>query len=379
MKVCHITSAHSPFDVRIFHKECQSLVRAGYDVMIIAPADFKERVVEGIRVLGVSRPTHRRQRVRVWREIVECVRHLKPDVVHFHDPDLLLVTPLLGSYRLIYDCHERNAPAMLTKFWLPKPLRRPFSLLTSLLEPALANRVDAIILVDDSQTPTFQKTGKPLFLVRNFPLMTLDTSHRSNNAGKKAIHVGAHAESRGCRVMIEAIQLVARQITGAKLLLVGPFNHSPYEAEIRKMIADRGLENTVEMIGEVPYTDIPDWIGRASVGLVAIQPVLQHQGGIPTKMFEYMASGIPVIAGDIPPTRRFMASLDCGFLVEPAAPQEYAAAIAHLFTHPEEGRRLGENGRKAVVERYNWNQEAQKLLSAYAFLQNPSCEEGHRQ
>lgn len=376
MRVCHITSGHSPFDVRIFHKECLSLARAGHEVTLVAPADFKERTVQGIRLLGVPRPARRRQRVRVWRELARQIRRVRPDVVHFHDPDLLVVAPFFGPCRLIYDCHERNAPAMLTKPWLPKPSRRPVSRLVAALEPALARRVDAIILVDDSQAGTFRNTGKPLYLVRNFPLLDDFTGDPKNGAGKMAVHVGAHAETRGCRVMVEAIALVARRVTGARLALVGPFNHPPYEAAIRKLIAGRGLDENVTMVGRVPYPEVAGWIAQARVGLVALQPVIQHQGGIPTKMFDYMAGGIPVVAGDVPPTRRFLSVVDCGFLVEPAEPGAYAAAIEHLLTHPEEGRRLGENGRQAVLERYNWQREAETLLAAYSHLPESGMAKG---
>ena len=57
-KVCILTSVHPPFDTRIFHKEAKSLVKAGYDVMLIAQHD-KEETVDEIRIVPLSKPKNR--------------------------------------------------------------------------------------------------------------------------------------------------------------------------------------------------------------------------------------------------------------------------------------------------------------------------------
>lgn len=370
MRVCHITSVHPPFDVRIFHKECRSLARAGYDVTLIAPADFKERVVEGVRVLGVSRPTSRRQRLRVWRELLATVRHVRPDLVHFHDPDLLLIAPFLKCTKLIYDCHERNAVAMLNKPWIPKPLRRFAYLLVSFLEPALARRTTAVVLVDDSQVETFEKIGKPLVMVRNFPIVDEKPINQQERHSKAVVHVGAHARSRGCGVMVEAFRLVTRQIPDAKLWLVGPFNHPPYEKEIRELITRLGLQDTVQLVGQVSHPEALKWVSRAAVGLIAYQAVSQYQNCLPTKVLEYMTAGIPVVATDVPANRNIIENADCGLLVAPDDPKQYAEAIIDLLSTQNKAKRLGDHGRRAVLTKYNWRLEEEKLLSMYANIRD---------
>jgi glycosyltransferase involved in cell wall biosynthesis len=370
MKVCHITSAHPPFDVRIFYKECRSLAQAGYEVSLIAPADFKEQVVDGVRVLGVSRLKQRRQRFRIWYEIAERVRRLKPDIVHFHDPDLLLLTPFWGTSLSIYDCHERNAVAMLNKPWLPGLLGRPASLLISVLEPALARQTTAIVLVDDSQIETFRSTGKPMVMVKNFPIVQHKPVNRPDHQTKAVVHVGAHARSRGCGVMIEAFEIVARQIPQAELWLVGPFNHPPYEQEIRQLIARLGLQDVVKLVGQVPYPEALEWISRAAVGMIAYQSVPQYRECLPTKVLEYMAAGIPVVAADVPANRNIIERANCGFLVEPGDPREYAEAMIYLLDEQDKAEQLGDNGRRAVLTQYDWRLEEENLLAMYASMLN---------
>ncbi len=54
IKVCHITSAHNSDDIRIFHKECASLAKAGYDTYLVAKGESREE--KGVHVVGVDPP-----------------------------------------------------------------------------------------------------------------------------------------------------------------------------------------------------------------------------------------------------------------------------------------------------------------------------------
>jgi glycosyltransferase involved in cell wall biosynthesis len=367
MKVCHVTSVHPTFDIRIFHKECKTLAQAGHDVTLIAQADWKEKVVDGVRVIGLPRIGGRHQRLRLWRQIVSKVRRLGPDIVHFHDPELLLIASFFRPARLIYDCHESYAEAMLSTAWIPPSLRHIVSRLVAFLEPTLARRTDAIVVTVDSHAAPFQKAKRPIVILHNFPLLSdFDVARCAD--GKTVIHLGSQDKVRGCSIIIEAMKLVVERVPEARLLLVGHFHEREYKAEIHQLIAAYHLEKAVVLTGRVPYADIPKWLAQADVGLIALQETEKFKTCIPTKLFEYMASRLPVVASDLPPARRFMNGLDCGFLVEPAHPQAYAEAIEYLLSHPAEAKRMAENGPRAVEETYNWGSEAEKLVKLYQKL-----------
>lgn len=368
MKVCHVTSVHTTFDTRIFHKECKTLDQAGYDVTLIAPADWKEKVIDGVHVIGLPRIARRYQRVRLWRQIVEEVKRLAPDIVHFHVPELLLIAPYLRPAKLIYDCEEGYAEDALLRTWIPRPLRYPLSRVVAILEPILARRTDAIVVTVESHAVPFQRTGRPIVILYNFPLPDIFNIPCISN-GKTIIHLGTQNRVRGCSIIIEAMRLVVERIPEATLLLVGPFDELKYEAEIRRLVTFYGLDKAVKLTGGVPYTDVPHWLAKSNIGLIALQETEKFKSCIPTKLFEYMASRIPVVSSDMPPARRFMEGLNCGFLVKPAYPQEYAEAIEYLLRHSAKARRMGENGRGAVEERYNWKTEAAKLIELYRKLE----------
>jgi len=74
-----------------------------------------------------------------------------------------------------------------------------------------------------------------------------------------------------------------------------------------------------------------------------------------------------LVAGNIG-SKKTVEGNEWGSRVDPLNPKEIAEAIEYLITHPEEARRMGENGKRAVKEKYNWEQEAKKLLAVYERL-----------
>jgi glycosyltransferase involved in cell wall biosynthesis len=78
-----------------------------------------------------------------------------------------------------------------------------------------------------------------------------------------------------------------------------------------------------------------------------------------------MLVGLPVVASDFPLYKEVVESSRCGLLVDPTRPEEIARAMEHLIEHPQEAKQMGENGRRAVLEKFNWEKESQRLLQIY--------------
>ena len=121
-KVVHMTSVHNPFDVRIFHKECKSLYKAGFNVSLVAQHD-KDEVVDGIKILSVPKAKNRFCRMvkTTWQVFRRAVKE-KASVYHFHDPELIplgLLLKLLGK-KVIYDIHEDYVTSIKIKEYLSK-------------------------------------------------------------------------------------------------------------------------------------------------------------------------------------------------------------------------------------------------------------------
>jgi glycosyltransferase involved in cell wall biosynthesis len=101
------------------------------------------------------------------------------------------------------------------------------------------------------------------------------------------------------------------------------------------------------------------------VGIVLNHPTPNYLDAYSTKMFEYMARGLPVVCSNFPLWTEIVAGADCGLTVDPRSAHAIADAIRSLNEDPELARRLGENGRRAIAERYNWEAELTKLEDLY--------------
>jgi glycosyltransferase involved in cell wall biosynthesis len=367
MKVCVMTSVHPPFDPRIFHKEAQTLVQAGYEVVLIAPHDKKSENVDGVHIMGLPRYERRFYRPLNWWRILRTALRQKADVYHFHDPELLPVGWLLkrlGVGHVIYDCHEYYAEAMAARMWIPRIFRPLARIAFEVFESLIASSLSAAVVVTDNQLLSFEGAT----LLYNFPAQRSFAASTPVVRNKhQLICVGQLSRPRGVFMLVEITRLL-KQHESVELLLLGRFDSESTKDKVQSLIADADLTERIHLLGQIPYGKLKSYLSRAAVGLVPLQPTSQYSKVIPTKMFEYMACGLPIVASDLPPIRQFMGELNCGLLVDPADPQAHAEAILYLLDHPDEAQRMGKNGRKAVEEKYNWESEGRKLLRLYEEL-----------
>lgn len=121
----------------------------------------------------------------------------------------------------------------------------------------------------------------------------------------------------------------------------------------------------VRYIGTLNRDGVNALYGSARAGIMIYQPAGNHINAQPNKMFEFMAAGLPFVASDFPLWRQIVESADCGICVDPTDAVAVRKACQYLLENPEEGQRMGRNGRRAAQERHNWNVEEAKLLSLY--------------
>lgn len=365
-RVVHLTSVHYSFDNRIFYKECATLAEAGYDVTLIAPNAEGDVVRRGVRLRALKPPRNRFERAfRTIPQVYRAAIEEDAEIYHYHDPELMPVGALLRLHgkRVIYDVHEDYAGSMAGKKWIPKLFRGIASWGVKFSERVFAVRCSRIIVA----TPTIAGffPASMVTLVQNFPwIRELVIEDAVPYAEREPIvaHVGYLSRDRGLVEMAKAVELVSARLP-VKLVLAGKVIAGGGEG-----IEHERSEGLIEHAGMLTRPQVAGLLARSRVGIVTLHPTRNYVNSQPTKLYEYMSAGIPVVASDFPGWRQLVEQANCGLLVDPLDPNAIANALEWLLTHPAEAEEMGRRGLLAVHERYNWEREGEALVHAYAKL-----------
>lgn len=365
--IVHFSSVHRAQDTRILHRECRSLVDAGYRVTLIANAekDFEEHGVK-VRALParaggrLSRMT--RHAWNAWR----MAAREDADLYHFHDPELIPagIALRLRGKPVIYDVHESVSKQIRSKMWIPSPVRRVVARAYRLMERAIAPVMTAFVAATPGVASYFP-AGKTI-VVQNYPIIDELRPESSSTAISRealAAYVGGITEVRGAHEMVAAMNLMP---PGAdiRLEIAGPVASE----SLRKEMETAPGFDRVRFLGMLNRSEVGDLLARASVGLVVLHPEPNYIDSYPVKLFEYMAAGVPVVASNFPFWKQFVEDVGSGVMVDPLNPQSIADGILEIINDPERAQQMGEAGAKAVRERFNWDTEAEKLIGLVGAL-----------
>jgi glycosyltransferase involved in cell wall biosynthesis len=369
-KVVHMTSVHTPFDPRIFHKECRSLARAGFDVTVVA-ANWQEGLRDGVKIKWVSSSGSRLSRMTrtVW-DVYREARRQDADLYHFHDPELIPVGLFLraGGKHVIYDIHEDIPKEILSKLYLPKWSRNFIAWAVAKLEGFASKQFSALIVVTPSIAKRFQPLNKRTILVHNYPyireLLREDTDTPWSLRRQSVAYVGGLTRSRAIREMVEAMALLPSELN-ACLELAGPEVQG--DTDLTALQQCPGWAR-VKHYGFIDQRSTFQILQSVRAGLVLYHPEPNQVESLPQKIFEYMGAGVPIIASDFPFWRKIIGGAGCGIFVDPLQPAEIAKAIDYVLTHQREAEEMGRRGQAAVVKHFNWDTEAERLIQLYETL-----------
>jgi len=199
--------------------------------------------------------------------------------------------------------------------------------------------------------------------INNFPLLGELTNSKDWSQKKDEVaYVGGIAKIRGIEQVVQAITLTK----GVHLNLAGKFSEKTVEERVKSHEA----WSKINELGFLNRQEVNEVLAKSKAGLVTLHPVINYIDALPVKMFEYMVAGIPVIASNFPLWREIVESSQCGLCVDPLDPKAIAEAIQYMIDHAVEAEKMGQNGRLAVEQKYNWVIEEQKLFKLYKGLLN---------
>jgi glycosyltransferase involved in cell wall biosynthesis len=372
-RVAHLTSVHPYNDPRIFHKECRSLQRAGYEVFLVAPV-AEERRENGIRVLPAGTWRTRWQRLfRTVPRVLVIALRLRASVYHLHDPELLAIAPILRvlGAEVVYDIHEDYVTSLKQKPYLPLFLRTMLAHFVGLLERISSLGCKRIIAERyyEERYPEAQR-------ILNYPILApvpdVGQVESLDPRFKWYLYTGNVSLDRGALTQLRLLEVNPR----AALCYVG--NCSPGIAQgLQEYLDARGIaSDRLHLIGRGRYVTKAlidhmtlgfDWVA----GLALFPPTEHYRKKELTKFFEYMQAGLPILATDTATWRKLIHG-KVGFTIDIGD----LAALAHLCEELETNvalrARFAAQGREWVRNRFNWDQEEGKLIEFYGRILEPT-------
>ena len=362
-KVVHISSVHRRYDTRIFVKECISLVQSGYDVSLVIADGKGDEKTEGVKIFDVGEPRGRLHRMSsVCYRILRKAKELEGDLFHFHDPELLWVGFFLklSGKRVIYDSHEDVPRQIAEKEYLPALWRKVISYVFEKVENLAVRILDAVVTPTPFLQDRFKSLHGDVVLLRNFPrLSELQITSRWEDREKVLCYIGEISENRGIYEMVRASGR-----TGMPLELGGRFRPPSLVETVKKMPE----WEYVRYHGYIERRKVVELLGKSRIGLILFANTRDYREGYPVKMFEYMAAGMPFVASDFPAWRTLLEGVECCCFVPVENEEEIHRQLSRLTKDDKKAKAMGEQGRRAVVERFNWEKEEKKLLSLYQRL-----------
>lgn len=364
------SSVHVWVDTRVYYKEAKTLALNGYQLDFYAiEHPTKKEQVDRITMHYLEKKK-RSKRFKHWKLLYNEMLNSKAKNFHFHDPELLLVAfflkkKLKKEIFIVYDMHEHLPAAIKTKQWIPNFSRKFLSKGIEKIEQYLMKSCDAVIFAEKSYKEHYTNLNLKKVDVLNYPLVEQQLPQKKGNDFLTLIYVGVLTEQRGLFNMLELAKHLKEHSTVAfKLKLIGPIFTKEYK--VNQFIKENELENVIELYGRMQYNDIWLHYSQADIGLCLLHPTPNNLNSQSTKLFEYMAAGLPIVASDFSSFTNLLTLHQCGKTGNISDYDELSKLILEINDNPKIAKTMGKNGMCAFKNSYSWNSESNKLISLYS-------------
>lgn len=363
-RVLHISTIHPTYDPRIVYKYFPTLTET-YEVYCALP-NPDPTVAPSVRFIRI--PYFRRVILRflvtgpviLWKTI-----WLRPALVHVYSPEFLpfaYLYRLLGAaviYEVQENLHKKIHLKKQNRGWL---LQRAFRFFDR-----LARRHFSLIFTEHGYLTTYTQLAKPSAVIYNYPVLPfMETFRRPYRLPTEPIeffYIGLLSFERAIETLLAGLALLKTDYPAFKVHLFGRCTFT--QAELESIPAYHHLRENLIFYGYTDQTKALRYAAKAVCGLALLKPVGDYPESYTTKMFEYMALGLPVITANFQLYRAVVEHYNCGFCIDPEDPAGFAECLRFLITHPQEAREMGQRGRRAMELAYNWTTEGAKLRALY--------------
>lgn len=381
MKIGVILDNEFITDIRVSN-EAYYLKSIGYEIHILCP-DFNNQkefeVINGISVHRFKLKKSIKNKLYglmnilpfyelFWiKKVRKFVKEVDPDYLHAHDLYMSKIA-FKGGFEnipVVLDLHENYPEAVLAFKWSS---RFPHRLLT---RPSAWKRKELeylsyarkLIVLSNSFKDTLSNRYQSfnpdnIFVYPNVPDVPQMLSYPikpdifPKNDRFILFYFGGIGERRGIITCFEAIKILSEEIPSIHLLLIGPVDGQEQKT-FDRYLNDPELK---EKVTHYKWKDLGDFPSYTFASDICLSPIFkddQHESGVANKVFQYMLFGKPLIVSDCDPQIEIVEGSKCGTVFINKDAVDLALKIKHLYNNPELRKEMGENGKKAVFEKYN--------------------------
>lgn len=390
MVVCYIYQDHYPWDIRV-DKICTSLASNSIETHIVSRnrngSPRREQLGCKLYVNRLSNCSNNIIRTicnfpaffsPFWIvTILSVIKEMHVDLIMVRDLPLAPTALLAGritNLPVMMDMAE-NYPAMISDSWKYKGpnfidffIRNPW--LLRKLEHFVLPRMDAVLTVSEKSAERIIDIGvkrSKVFIVGNTPrleyALSLDTNifnYYRMLSEYIILYVGGMEEGRGLQTVIKAIPSIIKSIPHALFCIVGKGSS---ENMLMDLANSLGVSQHVIFAGWQSQDDVPSIIAASDVCIVPHYVSEHIDTTVPNKIYDYMAQSKPVVVTNAKSLIHIVESNCCG-KVYPDKEYEKLAEVVIELNNRSQREMYGNNGYKAVHEKYNWKIDEKILLDA---------------
>jgi glycosyltransferase involved in cell wall biosynthesis len=291
----------------------------------------------------------------IWVFIKLCIH--RPEIIHACNLDTVLpcyIYKVLFRKKLIFDILDRFAPPLVPNN--RSFLFKKYCSFVSSIEETFAKNSEALLAVSDKIFLTFQKRPKKCITIMNCCIDRVPNLSKKETNRFRLLSTSNIRPARGLETLIELL----KELKDMELLITGRMKDKALMKRIYEVpnIRYLGLVEQDKFIDLETSCDV-----MIALYDLDIQPIYIY--GMANKILEAMMCGLPVITNI---AHEFVNDIECGIVVEYGNTEQIKQAIITLRDNTSIRKRMGNNGRKAFLEKYNWTNMEKKLYKIYEEL-----------
>ena len=372
MRVVYLCAKHPPYDKRVFYKISITLSNNEIDVVNICP-NAKENIKNKIKILGFKQKKGFIGRLFSLYRLYKMGRKINANVLIAPEPDSLVVAYFIKrkqkNVKVIFDSHEHYYN-YFNNYFSDKFVN---SLLNKIIDGILnyfIKRFYGVIVVTNKMWKKYRKTNTNTYLIPNTNNFVSKSKYFLNkdnfcNNKKYFIYVGIIYYPE---IIIEAAKILKLNNTKIFILILGGFsknsnNYNKNTKDFKDKIFQENLQEYIIFIEWVPYYMVQEYIMSSLGGLVLMNPNSRNLDNfLPNKLFDYMASGIPIITFDYPEISKIIREERCGIVIKENKGKSLADAMLMIMKDKRKKEIMGKSSYLAMKNKYDWSFYEKRLV-----------------